>query len=189
MLTTIDALKEYLGDSTNLDDVLLTRIVTAASDAISAYCSRTFESTVYTDELYDGSNRDVLVLRNFPVITLSAVKEGGAALTIGTDPYGSGTSGDVYLNAEEGSIVRPFAKFYAFRKYYSVTYTAGFATIPASIVQACLDLSTLMVREKDHAGIQAVQTGAKSVTYIRQLPEFSQRALDLYQDAAMGRIC
>ena len=149
---------------------------------------RTFSSTTYTNELYDGSDRDTLVLRNFPVITLTTVKEGGTTLTIGTDPYGSGTTGDVYLNADEGIIIRPFARFFSFRKYYSITYTAGFATIPAAIVQACLDLATLMVREKDHAGIQAVQTGAKSVSYIRQLPEFSQRALDMYQDAAMGRI-
>jgi hypothetical protein len=187
MLTTIDALKEYMGDISSLNDVLLTRIVGAASDAINSYCGRTFESTVYTDELYDGSGTDVLVLRNFPAITLTTVKEGGSALTIGTDPYGA-SSGDVYLNADEGTIVRPFSRFWKYRKYYSITYTAGFTTIPASIVQACLDMSALMVREKDHAGLSSKNSGTNAVTYIRALPDFSQRALDMYQDAAMGRV-
>lgn len=188
MLTTIDALKEYLGEVGDLEDDLLTRIVTAASENINRYCQRTFESTVYTSELYTGSGTDTLILRNFPIITLSSVSEGGTALTIGTDPYGAGTSGDVYiLSANEGSIVRPFSWFLCYRHYYSVTYTAGYATIPASIVQACLDLSSLMVHEKDHVGL-AAKIGSQGTTYVRALPDSSQRALDMYRDISMGRV-
>jgi hypothetical protein len=44
-----------------------------------------------------------------------------------------------------------------------------------------------MLKHKEHVGLGAKTTGVQSATYISELPEYSQRALDLYRDHASGR--
>jgi len=185
MLATIDQLKEYVGDIANdKDDDLLTRLVGAASDCVESYCCRSFTSTNFTSEMYNGTGTSVLTLKNFPIIGVSAVLEGGSALTTSSDGAGSA---DVLIYAEEGQLVRPYGCWYAYPRWYSVTYQAGYAAVPAAIVQACLDIAALMLREKEHVGIAQKTSGVQTSTYVRSLPESIQRALDNYYDPSLGR--
>ena len=181
-LATIDQLKEYLGDVADKDDALLTRIVNAASDALESYCGRTFASTAHT-EYYDGTGTNTLVLRQFPIISIASFLEGGAALTTGQD---ASATPDVLYYPETGRLVRPWFIFLPYRNWYKITYTAGFSSVPASIIQACLDLSAIMLREKEHIGLAQKTTGTQTVTYIRRLPEDVQKAVDGYVDLIVG---
>lgn len=184
-LATIDQLKEYVGNiADDKDDALLTRLVNAASNVITSYCGRSFESTTYTSEMYDGTGTSVLTLKNFPIISLASVLESGSSLTTGTDPA---TGVDVIIYADTGQLVRPYYRWLEWRAWYSVTYTAGYATVPASIVQACLDIAALMLREKEHVGLAQKTSGTQTVTYVRTLPQQIQRALDAYTDPTLGR--
>ena len=184
-LATIDQLKEYAGDiASDKDDVLLTRLVTAAQDVVENYCGRTFNSTNFTSEMYDGTGTRVLTLKNFPIVSVSAVLESGVSLSTGTDPVGGA---EVILYPDTGQLVRPYWYWMPYRAWYSITYAAGFATVPASIVQACLDIAGLMLREKEHIGLAQKTSGTQTVTYVRKLPEQLQRALDGYSDLTLGR--
>ena len=186
-LATIDQLKEYLGDASDKDDTLLTRLVSAATDAIENYCGRTFASTVYTNEMYDGTGTQTLQLRNFPIISVTTLKEAGSVLTTGTDPNGS-PAPDALIYAEEGQLIRPWFYWLPYRRWYSVTYTAGYATVPAGIVQACLDLSALMLREKEHIGMSSKTAGQQIVSYRGDLPKTIKNVLDGYSDLILGRV-
>jgi Phage gp6-like head-tail connector protein len=181
-LATIDQLKEYLGDGADKDDTLLTRIVAAASDVIENYCGRTFGSTAYA-EFYDGTGTRTLCLRNFPIIGTPVVLESGSALTVGQD---ASTAPDVLLYPEVGQLVRPWFYWLPYRNWYKISYTAGFAAVPPVILQACLDVSALMLREKEHVGLSQKTSGVQTVTYIRKLPEQIQRGLDGYADLIVG---
>jgi Phage gp6-like head-tail connector protein len=182
-LATIDQLKEYLGDGADKDDTLLTRIVAAASDMIENYCGRTFASTAYTNEMYDGTGTRTLVLRHFPIIGTPTVLEMGSTLTVGTDPV---SAPDVLVYPEIGQLVRPWFYWLPYRNWYKISYTAGFAAVPPVILQACLDVSALMLREKEHVGLSQKTSGVQTVTYIRKLPEQIQRGLDGYADLIIG---
>lgn len=185
-LCTIDNLKEYLGAQENsADDALLERLVDAASSVIEAYCSRVFTATTYT-ELLDGTGTDVLGLRHYPILSVSALLEAGAAISTGSDPYAANAP-SALIYAEEGQLVRPYLRWLPYRRYYSVTYQAGYSPIPASIVQACVELAGLMTKQKEHVGLQTKTTSVQTTTYISQLSEGSQRALDLYRDTTIGR--
>lgn len=184
MLTTIDKVKEVLGETTDKDDLRLTSCLTRASAIIEGATGRTFASTVYTAEIYDGTGRPYLQLRNFPVITLSTVLEGGNALTIGTS-YTSGT--DIVMEAEIGRLHRLFSIFFGYPKYYSVTYTAGYAAIPEDIIEVAVQLTLLMLKEKERAGILQHSTGAAQSTYTRKLPEWAADTLAGYTDHSLGR--
>ena len=186
-LATIDQLKEYLGDASDKDDALLTRIVSAATDAIENYCGRTFAATVYTSELYDGTGTQSLQLRHFPIISVTTLLEAGNPLTTGLDPNAS-PSPDALIYAEEGQLVRPWFYWLPYRRWYSVTYQAGYATVPAGIVQACLDLSALILREKEHIGMASKTAGQQIVTYRGELPKTIKAILDGYADLTLGRI-
>lgn len=186
MLTTIDKLKEAIGEKSDLDDVRLTRLLTASSDLIERYCSRVFASATYTAEMHDGSGTDVLTLLNWPIVSVSSLLEYGTSLVVGTDPSASPTP-DALIYAAQGQLIRVAGIWHRARNYYSVTYIAGYATIPSEIVQATIDLASLMVREKDRIGEAAHTVGQNTVQLIRSLPEASQRALDLHRDLALGR--
>lgn len=187
-LATIDQLKEYLGtlgdEASMKDDDLLTRLVGAASSVIEAYCQRTFTQTTYTTEMYDGNGTDVLTLRNYPILSVSAVLEGGSAMSTSTDPAGGA---DVIIYAETGQLVRPYATWFTYRRWYSVTYQAGYATVPPGIVQACVELAAIMLKQKEHVGLLTKTTGVQTSTYLSSLSEGSQRALMMFQDYAGPR--
>jgi hypothetical protein len=185
MLTTIDRLKEALGEKSDLDDVRLTRLLTAASEYIEAYCGRDFLSVSHT-EYHDGTGTDSLLLRHYPIIGTPAVLESGTALAVGQDPSANPPP-EVLIYPEEGRLVRNFGVWYGYHNYYKITYTAGYATVPAAIVQAAIDLASLMAREKDRVGIAATTVGQNTAQLTRALPEHSQRALDLYRDPTVGR--
>ena len=55
------------------DDTAINTLITACSQQIEKYCRRTFASTAY-DELYSGTAGRVLMLRNFPIVSVQSVR-------------------------------------------------------------------------------------------------------------------
>lgn len=188
MLTTIDKVKEFMGgQESDKDDLRITSCLTRASAFIERYCRRTFLQATYTGEMYDGSDTDTLTLLNFPIIGTPTVLEAGAALVVGTDPAVTANL-DVVVMAREGRLRRMAAKWYSWPPHnYKVTYDAGFTSVPDEIVEAAIELTLVMLKEKERAGLAQHTTGAVTSTYIRTLPESSQRALDLHRDLILGR--
>lgn len=65
-------------------DSILERQINSVSSFVSAYCNRKFIADTYT-EYYKGTGRQKLVLRQYPINTITSVKVDSAALTAGTD--------------------------------------------------------------------------------------------------------
>lgn len=57
---------------TSAEEARLTRLITAASKAIKRYCRREFDSQNF-DELYDGSGGRLLLLDQYPILSVSRV--------------------------------------------------------------------------------------------------------------------
>jgi hypothetical protein len=55
------------------DDLAINALITACSKQIETYCRRTFASTSY-DELYSGTGNRMLILRNFPIVSVQSVR-------------------------------------------------------------------------------------------------------------------
>jgi hypothetical protein len=55
------------------DDTAINALITACSKQIERYCRRSFASTGY-DELYSGTGRRMLILHNFPIISVQSVR-------------------------------------------------------------------------------------------------------------------
>lgn len=76
-LTTLFLYRQYAGltSDTPATDLQLTRMINQVSQAIAAYCDRTFELTTYRSWL-DGTGRDFLTLPQWPVTRLLGVSTG-----------------------------------------------------------------------------------------------------------------
>lgn len=183
MLATIDAVKQLLIDTSDKDDVRITACLTRASAIIERYCNRTFAQTAFV-EFYDGTGTDSLQLRNYPIIGTPTVLENGGALTVGTDPS---LGPEVLIYAREGRLVRNFSIWWEYHNYYKISYSAGYATVPPEIADAAIEMTLIMLKEKDRVGLAQHTTGTVTSTYIRSLPQAAQWALDLHRDPTLGR--
>lgn len=132
-LTTLAAAYGYLRLTAGSDDVALQLAITAVSQRIAAWCSRSFVPTDH-DELYDGTGNPRLILRNFPIISIATVEVDGLAIAPRSVPHGSGYGSDRRRTLDVYGRTFPRG-----RHNVRVVYRAGFDPIPADLQFACLE--------------------------------------------------
>lgn len=135
-LTTLARIKEYLqiASSTATWNDVLNTLITQCSKMVEKYCQRTFIQATYT-EYYDGFRQRELVLRQFPLSSVT---------TIHDDPARSYTASTlVSSNDYYADLARGMVKFDVTlsrgRGNLKVVYVAGYADIaslPANVVLA-----------------------------------------------------
>jgi uncharacterized phiE125 gp8 family phage protein len=158
-LTTLANVKAWLGlSNNNTDDGLLDRLITSASNLIIELLDRGLKTQTYTNEVHHGSGTTGLCLRQYPV---SAV----ASVSIDEIVYTTGFTFDdriVYLSDKV---------FTSGKANIKVTYTAGYASVPFGIEQACVELVGVIYREKERIGHISKQLGGETVTFnVADLP-------------------
>lgn len=132
-------------------DKLLERLINSASNMVSNYCNRKFIADTY-DEFYQGTGRQKLVLKQFPVNFISSVKYASALYTAGVDYV---TSDRTYL--DYGIVFRDTAwVWYGFLTGFvgeltgplsniEVIYSAGYTLQPASAKTLPWDLENAVL--------------------------------------------
>jgi len=178
-LTTLANVKAYLSPplTTTNDDALLSRLITAASQFIQTWLNRIVAVTSYTD-VRNGTGGIVLFLGNRPVTTIAAVTVDGVAIGPSSPaPTGAGYLFDdsaVYL------VGHCFAKGV---QNVTVQYSAGFASTPPEIEQACIALVTLRYKERDRIGQASKNLGGETVSFEqRDMPPDVATVLDQYRN-------
>ncbi len=183
-LTTPADVKAYLGLTGSAQDALLTALIARASEAIERYCSREFAQLART-EYYDGRGVPRLILRQRPVAAAPA-----PVLIDDLDrlfaPGSAIPAADILLRAEEGIIELRRGDFQDGRLNIKVTYTAGYAAVPAPLAQACILLAAALFHRGQQGGdgiASENQGGVYSVTYAGLLitPEIRE-LLDPYRE-------
>lgn len=133
-LVTLADARGWLDIPAGSDDVNVQRAITAVSQMIATWCSRNFVQADYTDT-YDGTGGFALILRNFPVSSISAVSIDGRIVSAAAGPLDSG-----YALSGRRLILRGSC-FSRGQANVVVSYTAGYApdAIPADLQMACLE--------------------------------------------------
>lgn len=72
-ITALDDVKLLLGITSYDYDLELEYLRLAIESAVQRYCQKDFESTTYTNELYDGTGSEYLQLYKSPIISISRV--------------------------------------------------------------------------------------------------------------------
>ncbi len=162
-LTSVADVKELLGITGSIQDNLITRNINYATKIILNYCGVTsFNSTAYV-EYYDGIGGNELVLRNKPVIDMTSVEW--------RDEAGNNASFELldtedFFVDEEAGIIKSLIGLGGTYHNWKITYTAGYATIPDDLAEACARMAAYML-ENGTAGtsIKSKQEGQRKVEY------------------------
>lgn len=188
-LSTLNHAKIALGISlgTFTDDAFLVHRINDFTAYAEKYCTRRFASTTYTNERYDGTGRDKIFLRNWPIISVSS-------LTIDNEAINEATDYDDY----DGYWIEPTLSgiklegcLYRVDKWdrgwqnVKITYVAGYATIPHDLREACfLAVKTMYDVMKNKEGKKSETLGRYSYTF-ESLPKSIRdqvhNTLDMYR--------
>ena len=160
-LVSLTEAKEWLGISDNTQDGLITRLIQAASRAVGNYLNRpTLFSQSYV-ETYDGTNSRVLCPINFPITAVTSLTIDGAAVSQVTDMLSDG-----YRVTPTNLVMNGSRRFTAGRGNVAITYTAGYATIPDDMQQACLmTLQSMVQAQTVDTTVSSESTAGYSVSY------------------------
>jgi hypothetical protein len=145
-LVVLSDVKAYLGgDLQSNDDAVLSRLITAASQFLVTACARPIVQQSFS-ELYDGKGGRRLYLRQAPVASVTALTIDGLAIPPAPAPLEPGWT----LNG--GVVSLSGYWFHRGSANIGVSYVAGWATPPADIAEAVMELVGLRYRGRDRLG-------------------------------------
>jgi hypothetical protein len=196
-LTTLANAKQWLGISSETDDDLLTRLITAASAFIETYLSRRLGSQTYA-EIRDGTGGRVMNFREYPVTAVSLVAVNGVPLPLAPDMV---TPGYRFTRTQ---IILQGHRFTQDWANVSLNYTAGYGPpsggwfedpwitapqpdgsipwVPFDLEQACIELVSWRYMERQHIGQSGKSLEGANVSYsVQDLPPDVRTVLDRYR--------
>lgn len=177
-LTTVARVKTFLEISVATYDSILESLINMATDFVERECDRTFVSTAYSNELYDGTGTKRLLLKHFPVSS-SATFTLEQRDTDLRDAYWSAIDSNLYHVDYETGIVEFIGRsFVEVPDKYRVSYTAGYAFKNDAAPLVTLEslkigdleyavwklVAKLFQNRKANTGIQSETIGNYSVT-------------------------
>lgn len=180
-LVTLDIAKEHLGiDLADSDfDARITRYINSASEAIENFLDRKVESASYV-QVFDGNRGNRILVKQWPVTAVASVY-----VDSGHDFADASTLLDPsdYRVREEGEIILMCSRYPKGTWNIQVSYTAGFATVPPSIENACL---WIVEWYHDMQGDRRVGNKSKgknneTTTYLTDWPEWLKGQLMPYR--------
>lgn len=162
-LCVVSDVKSYLGLSDSSHDALLASLIAAASEAIENYCRRRFATMQYT-EYRDGSDSALLLLDHSPIQSISEIRESANRDFERADPL---DEEDYVFYAHEGLLLRTSGIFPEGLRNVRVTYTAGYAAVPADVQHACVALVAAWFNRGHQGGdgLESEQLGDYSARY------------------------
>lgn len=186
-LTTVAAVKEWLGNTSSVGDAQLQRVVTNVSIFILNYLSRQVVPANYS-ERYDGAGfpSQRLMLKQWPVISVASVYLGSTLIAASPAP-GSGQ------NVQSGYLLSPAdvmppgdlqtLDFYGYglamgRQNVSVTYRAGYQYAETVVVPGSPYKVTASQIWGSWASDEGVTIGGVALARVTGVPSANQYAVN-----------
>jgi hypothetical protein len=132
-LTTLDNALAWLDMQNDVGPGVIARLITACSTQIQSYIGRTIVQQTYTGT-FNGRGSRSLLMPNYPITAVSSVQVWTASIparVLGSVPGYTFDDKTVFLD-------HPYY-FERGAQNVTIAYTAGYATIPLDIEQACID--------------------------------------------------
>lgn len=162
-----------------VDAAYLASLISAASAALERYTKRTFALTSHPAEHHDGDGGTLIFLDNFPVtelVSVTVVEPGGTEVEMpGSDFDVEGGTGEIRFKSAASAAYRRFPK--GFRNV-KAAYTAGFATVPEPVQEACAQYAAWLYSSASRAGgVAAEKLGDYSSRFERGDREMLPRSV------------
>lgn len=177
-LTTLARFKTFIGLTSAADDTLLTTLINVVSDYVERFCDRRFKQTTYTQEIYDGTGSQQLLLRNYPTDETTGVTIDERASDNNDTSWNQLNSTLYHVDWNAGLIELVGARFAEVPRKYRITHKSGYnfdnsAGTPDMETAGLGDLeyavwvlvNNMYQKRKNVSGIQSESIGNYSVTY------------------------
>lgn len=177
-LTSIEAVKAYLGSTKTVDDDLFATLIVRCSTWFESQTRRVFALASYTDTFY-GDGGCLYAPRQFPVQSVTSLEVNGEAVPAAVAASDNG------WRLLEGIIV---LRGYSFTQGCLVTigYTAGYSLVPADVEQAVIELVCDRYRYRQRQGKTSESLGGESASYVPStVPQSVQVVANAYRRTAV----
>jgi hypothetical protein len=165
-LTSLQAVKDWLGLDNAASDSLLQRLITAESRAIENYLQRPILAETRTDFAHGYGGATIMLPAN-PIQSIEKALIDGAEVKVRHDNLVAWRADG--LNWPRNCRVQ-------------VTYIAGFGSVPSDIEQACVELVGMRYKEKDRIGHASKALAGETVSFItRAMPHSVEAKLAPYK--------
>jgi Phage gp6-like head-tail connector protein len=166
-ILTLAEFKTYVGISDTSEDNQLNPMIDMINDLIPELTERTLEETAYENELYDGSATTALNLNNYPIVSIEEVLVYNTEIEVVSysDRVETGTDGYWIKDAENGVLYRN-AGWPIGRGVISISYTAGYDTIPNNLKYAALQAASYLRKVGKKVGLASESLGSYSYSLI-----------------------
>jgi hypothetical protein len=176
-LTTVAAVKTYIGKTDVADDAALQALVTAYSQFVRSWTNRDF--TVQSYDLWRSGRGQVLMLTpQWPITGVTSVTVDGRSIAAQSawGAYGFRFT-DRAVVLDGGACFAPGAS------NVHIVYSAGYAAIPADVAQAVNELVALRFKLSDKLEWSSKSLAGQTVSLItRDMPASVTTALKQYQN-------
>lgn len=164
-LAALADVEAWLGLSAgNTDEALLTRLLSSVSTWVETWCSRVFEVTSYS-EVRDGNGLCRMSPYVAPIVSVSGVMVGTVAV-----PAASAFGQPGWWLAGSTILLTGY-EFCRGHANVLLNYSAGFATIPADIQQAVIELVAMRYKERSRIGLSSVHADGETTSYsLKDMP-------------------
>lgn len=188
-LTTVQDVKDWLSTSSqlsNANDIIIQRLITAASKFVLNYIGRSsLDPTVY-DDRYDTGVQNFLVIRNWPVISISSIQFAGHEVTnqaTGNPPTDGYLLEPPPVGGGQQRLTIIGHTLPRGRSTVRVQYTAGFATIPTDISLAACELVGERYKARERIGLNSknLPNGETVVFQTKDMNEYIRSSLQPYR--------
>lgn len=158
-LVALSDVKTRLSISGSTEDARLNALIDEISGKIQDRCGRRLVQEAYTNEFYSGTDDDLLILRQGPLVSIESVEDvdydsGGASYTTvnASDYIMEGRRDENWRY--QGRIRRINGAWLIGRRNYRISYTAGYdsADLPHSLRHACLNWIQFWYLKRDSFG-------------------------------------
>lgn len=182
-LISLDDAKRHLGVTQDEQNEVVSSMIESASYLCEKFTSRQLKSRAYTNEVYDGTGKFSLRLRQFPITAVTAV----SFLTSWAPDVWTPISLAVY----PVTVQQPVLDTILFRNIalppwpqsVSVSYTAGFVDVPAPLKDACRQILLALWKQRDKqlAGVHSTTAFGQTVVYDTEaIPPMARELLGGY---------
>jgi hypothetical protein len=178
-LTTVADVKETLGIASGdtSKDNLIIRKINLATEMIEGYTGRRFKLTTYTNEEYNATNTDELVLLQRPVVSIDSLDYRNSSYN--TDDWSTADTQTYFFDSNAGIVEGTFS-FGGHWNTVRITYTAGYSTIPSDIQEAATSLASFLVQNPNTSTtIRRKVQGPTSIEYYNSMSQSIIESLGL----------
>lgn len=175
-LVSLNDYKEFarISQSDVNEDEKLQRIADETEAEVKEFLNRDLETAAYTEK-YDGTGTDKLVLKQYPITSITSVKVYDGLDSLNAEVWDTWVQGTDYerfvYSDEDTTLFVGGTTFPEGTQNIEVVYVAGYGAtaIPKDIERACKQLFTLNWNEQEGRrtiGLSAVGVGAEKTVSI-----------------------